>query len=64
MNESFWVAGYSQILELALRVVALGAVVLLVLETVYLLIFTVFFAQRTGQRKAQSRKHSAENVAP
>ena len=47
MNESFWTAELVwRISELALWVVALGALALLLLETFYLLIFTVFMVRR------------------
>ena len=47
MNESFWTAELVwRISEVALWVVALTAVALLLLETLYLLIFTVFAVRR------------------
>ena len=56
MNESFWTAELVlRISELALQVVALGAVSVLLLETVYLLIFTVFMVRRNEERQRASR---------
>ena len=63
MNESFGVAAYSHIAEMAFRVLAWGAVILLVLETVYLLSFTVFVARRTGQHKPLQPREPPDNVA-
>ena len=52
MNESLWTAEFvSRISELALWVVASTAVALLLVETLYLLIFTVFTVWRTDERR-------------
>ena len=56
MNESFWTAELVlRISELALWVVALGTLALLLVETLYLLIFTVFMVRRTDVRQRASR---------
>ena len=52
MNESLWTVEFvSRISELALWVVASTAVALLLVETLYLLIFTVFTVWRTDERR-------------
>ena len=58
MDESLWVAAYPQLTELALRVLVVGAVVLLLLESAYLLVFTVFITRRTGQHRKPPRVES------
>ena len=64
MNESFWTAELVwRISELALWVVALGALALLLLEVLYLLVFTVFMVRRTDERQRASRPRPPEQAA-
>ena len=64
MNESFWTAELVlRISELALWVVALGTLALLLVETLYLLIFTVFMVRKTDEPRRASRPRPPEQGA-
>ena len=62
MND-IWVVELRRPAELAFAVIAVGAVVLLVLETVYLVIFTVFVARSTRERPQRRQKSVVKHVA-
>jgi len=61
MND-IWVSELRRLSEFMLTAIAVGAVALLALETVYLLIFTVFVARSTRERRPRQRKHAAEKI--
>jgi cytochrome c peroxidase len=61
MND-VWVVELAGVSELVLRAIAMGAVVLLALEAVYLLIFSVFVARNTREHLHRPRKGATKGV--